>query len=317
MSTGKVFTFEPASCVPFRDREVLERCRNIKREDMEKHWNPEFKIKIVNDVPSLFIADVFTRIKMSDDLDQRVVLIFPNPWPSAYSNVAELINRFNVNCRNVHTFCEDEWADQDGNVAPLDYKAGFGYSFKKYFFGNIRPDLRMPEEQVHVFTTENVYHYSDIIDEVGNGGADVIYNGCGWPGHTCFIDPSPEFQNDTVSLEEFKKMGSRIVTMHPLSIAENSLLPVTGSSGDVANVPPKAATIGPRDMQHARDRFDFHCFAELGGFTSWERMISRVGLYGPVTPLVPYSLNQELKCSVYVSEDVAKPFGCMESGGPF
>ena len=42
----KEFTFGPAEWIPFKDKEVLQRVRNIKREDMERHDNPEFKIKI-------------------------------------------------------------------------------------------------------------------------------------------------------------------------------------------------------------------------------------------------------------------------------
>ena len=41
----KEFTFSPAPWIPFRDKEVLERVRNMKREDLEKHSNPDFKIK--------------------------------------------------------------------------------------------------------------------------------------------------------------------------------------------------------------------------------------------------------------------------------
>jgi len=301
------FSFEAASFLPFRDKKVLDYVRNIKREDMEMHWNPEFKIKIVPEVNSLLVADAFARIKASDDFDQRVVLVFPNPWAEAYSNLATLINQFRVNCRNVWTFCEDEFADQDGNIAPITYKGGLGYAFMNSFYMNIDPELRMPVNQFNFFTSENYSHYSDMIDEAGNGGADVIYNGCGWAGHSCFIDPSPEYETSTVSLEEFKKIGSRVLTLHPLSICENSFMGTLGASGDVYNVPPKAVTIGPRDLQHAKLRFDFHCFTFPGGYFSWQRLISRLGIWGPVTPLVPYSLNQELRCNVYITEDMARP----------
>ena len=310
----KKFTFEPAAFLPYRDTEVLERVRNIRREDMEKHWNPEFRIKIVPEVNSLLVADAFTRIKMSDDLNQRVVLVFPNPWAEAYTNLATLINQFRVDCRNVWTFCEDEFADQDGNIAPLTYRGGLGYAFMNSFYSNIDPELRMPENQCNYFTNENHMHYSEMIDEAGNGGADVIYNGCGWAGHSCFIDPSPEYETDTISLEDFKKIGSRVLTLHPLSICENSFMGTLGASGDVYNVPPKAVTIGPRDLQHARLRFDFHCFTFPGGYFSWQRLITRLGIWGPITPLIPYSLNQELRCNVYITEDMARPIESVLTG---
>jgi glucosamine-6-phosphate deaminase len=299
------FNFKPASWVSFKDKAELERVRNIKREDIEKHWNPDFRIKVVPDTKSIFIADCFTRIKMSDDLDKKLVMIFPNPWVKAYQTIGELINRFKVNCRNVHIFAMDEWADEEGNVAPLTYKASLGYSFKKYFYGSIDEKYRMPENQVYYFTNENVTSYSDIIDEVGEGGADVCYSACGWPGHIAFIDPDTE-EFSASSLEEYKQLGSRLVTQHPLTIAENSLFPIFGSSGDVANVPPKAVTIGPRDIQHTRLRFDMHSFCELDGKTSWQRMASRLVMHGPVTMQLPMSLNQELRSDVYVSEEIAQ-----------
>lgn len=303
------FNFEPAPWIPFRDKEVLERCRNIKREDMEKHPNPDFRIKIVDDVVSLFVADCFTRIKQSDERNEKLVMIFPNPWPSVYSNIAHLCNEFNVSCRNVHTFMMDEWADQDGNVAPLSYKAGLGHSFYNSFWAKLRPELRAPEDHFHYFTTENYKDYSKIIEEVGEGGADVCYSATGWPGHTAFIDPdTEEFKAD--SLEEFLEMGSRLVTQHPLTIAENSLFWTFGASGDVAGVPPKAATIGPRDIKNAGLRFEMHCLTFLGGNETWQRMISRLALYGPVTMQVPASILQLFKTNVYVSSDIARPIVC-------
>jgi len=307
---NKKFEFEPAKFISYRDLEVLEKCRNIKREDMEKHSNPDFKIRIVEDATSLFVADCFTRIKESDDLDKKVVMIFPNPWPSAYATVAELCNKFNVNLRNVHTFNMDEWADQDGNVAPLDYKAGLGHAFMKHFWGNINPELRMKEEQVHYFTTDNYQDYSKIIEDVGDGGADICYSATGWPGHTAFIDPdTEEFKADTI--EKFLEMGSRFVTQHPLTIAENSLFNIFGASGDVAAVPPCAVTIGPRDIKNARDHFEMHSFTETTG-SSWQRMVSRLTLYGPVSLQCPASILQLFKASVYVSEGIARPFECID-----
>lgn len=306
-----MFNFKPASWIPFTDQTELERCRKLSGAALEQHKNPDFRIKIVADPRALFIADCFTRIRLSDERDEKLVMVFPNPWPIAYQAIAELISRFEVDCRNVHLFAMDEWANEDGKVAPLDYPAGLGYSFVKYFYGSIDPKFRMPFEQVHFFTNENVKSYSDILDDVGGGGADVIYSACGWPGHIAFIDPdTEEFRAN--SMEEYKQMGSRLVTQHPLTIAENSLFPIFGSSGDVANVPPRAVTIGPRDIQHARLRFDMHSFTEIDGVSSWQRMVSRLAMHGPVTMQVPMSLNQELRTDVYVSRAIAKPIECVE-----
>ena len=37
------------------------------------------------------------------------------------------------------------------------------------------------------------------IEDVGEGGADVVYTATGWPGHTAFVDPrTKEFAADTL-----------------------------------------------------------------------------------------------------------------------
>ena len=212
-----MFEFKMADFIPYKNKEVIERCRNIKREDMEKSDNPNFRIHVVPSPDAIWVSDMIARITRSDLLNEKLTMIFPNPCPIEYMSVAETCNRLNISLRNVHIFTMDEWADEDGNVAPITYKSGFGYSCMKYFYGTLREDLRMPLDQFHYFTTENVKDYSKMITECGEGGADVCYSGPGWAGHIAFIDPcTPEFACD--SLDEFINMDARIVTLNPLTI---------------------------------------------------------------------------------------------------
>lgn len=94
------------------------------------------------------------------------------------------------------------------------------------------------------------------------------------------------------SVEEFLDMDARIVTLNPMTIMQNSLHGVFGCSGDIANVPPRAATIGPADIKRARNRLESHGLTTHGTFSSWQRMISRLILHGEVTPQVPASILQ-------------------------
>ena len=57
------FEFDPAPWIPFRDKEVLQRCRNMTREQLTQHDNPDMEIHITGDADALFTADFFTRIK--------------------------------------------------------------------------------------------------------------------------------------------------------------------------------------------------------------------------------------------------------------
>lgn len=309
-----VFQFEPAAWIPFRDRAVLERCRAMTREELVSHPNPDFRISIVLSVEAVFVSDMIARIVKSDLLNESCVMIIPNPWPSAYQAVAEVINAMNINCRNVHIFGMDEWADDQGNIAPIGYKAGFGHSLMKYLISGIRRDLRPPAEQIHFPSNENKDRYTDLICEAGGGGASVCYVGPGWAGHIGFVDPmSPEFATDDI--EAFTNMGARLTTLHPLTIAQNSLHGTFGMSGDIANVPPRAFTIGPKDVRLCRERVDMHSITTGGTMSSWQRMTTRLCLHGPVTPLVPASILQQWPTRVYVSELSAAPICCSEVSG--
>lgn len=313
------FTYECAPWVPYKNKEVLDRVRKMSVEDLIKHpqdglTHPDFKIHLVANAGGIWIADMVARIQASDLLDKKVVMILPNPCPIIYETVAETINLLNINCRNVHVFTMDEWADQDGNIAPIDFCAGFGHSQLKYFRGKIREDLRMPLEQIHYPTTENIQDYSKMITECGEGGADICYSGPGWAGHIAFIDPdTPEFACN--SLEEFINMDACVVTLNPLTIMQNSLHGVFGQSGDIANVPPRAATIGPADVKRAKNRMESHDLVTGGGNSSWQRMTSRLILQGEITPQVPSSILRLWATDVYVGENIAKPIECMERVG--
>jgi len=301
---NSAFNFSPASFVPFRDKAAVERVRAIPRAKLTEHSNPDFRIRILPDaeIEPLWIADMFERIRRSSEAGERFVMIAPNPWP-AYEKVARLINEHRISCHHLHTFNMDEYANEHGDIAPESWAFGFGHAFKKFFYANIDADLRPPENQVHGLSNENISHYGKMLADLG--GADICYSGPGWTGHLAFIEPdAPEFA--AASFEEWKKMGPRVCTLSPFTIAQNSLHGCFGASGDLTAVPPKAATIGPAEVVAAKHRIDLHAITVGGGFHSWQRVTTRLVLHGPVTPLVPESLLQTLRTDVWVSESIAE-----------
>ena len=318
------FKFTPADFVPFKDRELCEKLRKISGTDLEKHPNPNFKIKVMMNPHPVLIATLFSRIKEASENGKKITLILGNPEPDTYIPLAQLINYFKVDCRNVHLFAMDEWADEDGNIAPETYKAGFAHSMLKYLVYQIDEKLRMPLENVHYPTTKNISYYSDMITDCGEGGADICSSSPGWTGHMAFIDPvsnffpegfDPKVEPTKAQIDEWLNMKARIVDLHPLTIAQNSLHGVFGQSGYIADVPPKAATIGPVDVKNARERIEVHALLTNGTFSSWQRMTSRLVLHGPVTPLIPSSMLQLMDTQVYVSDELAAPFDCWEKVG--
>jgi glucosamine-6-phosphate deaminase len=309
------FKYNPSQYVPFRDKKVLEQMRDIGREDFLNHPNKNLDIKVMTDdeIGWFFISDIFFRIKNAMEAGEKLVMILPQPWP-AYKRVADLLNRCKVNCSNLYTFNMDEYADEDGNVAPESWEYGFTHALKKYFYNELDPKLRPKESQMVGLSNENIKDYGQMITDLG--GADICYAGPGWTGHIAFTEPanevSPELPTD---LEEFKNWGPGIVTLSPYTLAQNSLHGCFGMSGDLAAVPPKAATIGPKQFLEAKEVISTYGIAIQGSQSSWQRLTTRLALFGPVTPLVPDSMVQLRKAKIMVSETIAKKIEVDFDGG--
>jgi 6-phosphogluconolactonase/glucosamine-6-phosphate isomerase/deaminase len=321
--------FKPGSYVPFQDREICERLRLLTREQLEQHepWqHPEFKVKVMMNPHPVLIATLFSRLKEASEAGRKFSMILGTPEPETYIPLAQLINYFQVDCSKVHIFAEDEWADDAGNIAPETYEAGFVHSMLKYLVYQIDPKFRMPMENVHYPTNKNISYYSKLINDVTEGGADIISTSPGWTGHVAFVDPIIEFVHDPdvlsgkkapskACIKAWLETKAQRVKLNPMTIMQNSLNGTFGQSGDISNVPPKAATIGPIDVMRAKERIEVHALATNGTFSSWQRMTSRLVTHGPVTPYVPSSMLQTKKTQVYISDELAAPFACWEKVG--
>ncbi|MCG8448691.1 MAG: hypothetical protein MI725_03800 [Pirellulales bacterium] len=297
------FDFSPSEFVPFRDKAEIERCRAIKREDIDKHPNPDFRIRVVKEaeIPFMWITDVYSRIKMASEEGRRCVMMMPNPCSSLYRPLSRLINATRLNCKHVWIFALDEYADEQGRVAPENWTFGFMHSMLTHLFYGIDEDLRPPRQQVFGPNNENIDHYYDLMQEAG--GVDISYTGPGWTGHLAFVEPdAPEFD---VSLEEFKQMGARICRLSPFTLAQNSMHGSFGKSGDLAAVPPMAATVGPKEVIAAKNRWETAAIGVHGTTTSWQRLIARLCYHGPVTPKLPTSIHQQLRTDCYIGESIA------------
>lgn len=302
MNQSHSFEYKPSLHVPYKDMDVIARCRAIKRGDIDKHPNPDFQIRVVrdSDLRMMWITDIYSRIMLAGKSGHRIVMMMPNPCP-VYRHLAYLINATKLDCKHVTWFALDEYADQDGRIAPPTWERGFAYAMLRFLWSEIDEDLRPPLDQVHSPSNENIAHYGDLMADAG--GVDIAYTGPGWTGHAAFIEPdAPEFAG---MLEEWKQMGARVCTLSPITLAQNSLHGSMGLSGDLSAVPPKAATVGPKEIIAAKHRWEMAGISIQSTVSSWQRLIARLCYHGPVTPLLPTSIMQTLRTDVYITESIA------------
>ncbi len=240
------FTFDLAEFIPYRDKEVCERVRAIKREDICKHPNLQFKIRVIENSDEFyfeFALDIVTRIRQALEKGKKLVLILPaGPIPQ-YKIAARLIDELGISLKYVHTFNMDEHANEAGETAPESWSGFFKKSMVENFFFLIDKELWIPESQLHFPSDKNIEDYGKMIEDTAE--VDVYYGGIGWCGHIVFWEAhlGEEFGDN---IEAYKKENLRIVELHPMTIMQNAL---HSFSGDWSSVPPKAVTIGPRSWR--------------------------------------------------------------------
>ena len=287
------FTFKTADFYPFKDQAEIDRVRKITREDIlalnGKHpTNPNIRLEVIrnDEFETVMVTDMLKRIIDSDRYDKKVVMIMCNPNPT-YRKVAYMLHELGVNCRNVKFYMMDEWADDQGNIAPLSYRAGFGNAFYRFMVSQIL-DLGFKEENFIYHSNEVTPVYSKMLED--DGEADIVYSGPGWPGHLAFIDPVSDWFKPT--MEEYLEQGAKVAHLHPLTIAQNSLHGAFGCSGDIAKVPPMGAMMGPRDAMKAKFVLDMHGITTAGTHVTWQRLTSRMCIFGKPCQEVPASVLQ-------------------------
>jgi glucosamine-6-phosphate deaminase len=295
------FTCSLARFIPFQDIDACERVRRIRRADLCFHPNPEFRIRTMDDPSQFyfeFALDIVQRIEEAREEGRPFVGIFPvGPMPQ-YAFAAKLINSRRLSMQHCHTFNMDEYADEAGNTAPIDWPGSFQRAMWENFFGLIDPELRPRTENIHFPTKEALPDYGRRIADLG--GADVCYGGIGWCGHIAFWEAhlGDEFGDD---LEAYRQAGPRLVELNPMTIMQNAL---HSFGGDWSWVPPKANTIGPAEILGARHR-SFWLDGDLGGGVSWQRFIARLVAHGPVNTYVPGSILQLARTDYTILGNVA------------
>ena len=194
-----------------------------------------------------FADDLVGRIRAARDEGRTFVAILPvGPMPQ-YEIAARMINDGAALARarpHVQHGRVRERGRRDGAARPgrarSSGRCGSGSS------GSSTRELRPPDEQIHFPTTDAIGDYSARIEDLG--GADCCYGGIGWCGHIAFWEShlGEEFAGD---LDAYKQAGARLVELHPMTIMQNAL---HSFGGDWSWVPPKANTIGPREILGAR-----------------------------------------------------------------
>src|SRR5437773_4756262 len=137
----------------------------------------------------------------------------------------------------------------DGREVPVSHSLSFERADRELCFDRMRKELRMPDANLH-FPKADTSAYRKSWD--AGVRCAVMQGGQGDVKHWAFNDPLPRkgrFKNQPPSPAEYRKLATRVVDLHPLTIAQNAR---TSGGGNIALVPTKAISVGPLETWKAQ-----------------------------------------------------------------
>jgi glucosamine-6-phosphate deaminase len=224
------------------DREILDDAARLSADDLLGLSRDGFQVKFYDTIEDFYLAEALEYITawQQATADHPAGICGPIGPTEQLPLVARLVNELNLNLRHCHFWGMDEWA-VDGREVGEDFPLSFAKADKELCFNRIRPELRMPESQMH-FPGIDATAYSRSYDEVR---CVVMQGGQGEVKHWAFNDPprrTGKYQNAPPTPAEYRQLGTRLVELHPMTLIQNAR---TSGGGVVTGVPTQAITVGP------------------------------------------------------------------------
>ena len=224
------------------DHEILNDAARLTVEDIENLGREGFTVKLYDSLEDFYLAEALEYIDAWQQATeaQPTGICGPIGPTEQLPLVARLVNELDINLRHAHFWGMDEWV-MDGREVPEDFPLSFARTDRELLFNRIRPELRMPESNIH-FPKADVSAY---IDSWQQAKCLVMQGGQGEVKHWAFNDPPkrvPPHDQQPPSPEEYRQLATRVVDLHPMTLIQNAR---TSGGGVVSNVPTQAVTVGP------------------------------------------------------------------------
>ena len=229
-------------------------------------------------------------IKEHNRAGKPTTMIVPVGPTGQFSRLAAYCNAEGIHCHDLILFNMDEYCLEDGRAVPIDHHLSFRAFMEREFHSRLDQDKRVRKEN-SVFPDPDAPHkLAERIQQVG--GIDVCFGGIGINGHMAFNEPPEPGDN----AEDFKSLGTRVVRLSRETRVVNSIF----AGGDMDSVPPKAVTIGMKEILDSRA---VHMYLDW----PWQSAVVRKTVHGPVSERFPASfLQTHPNVAITITEQVAQ-----------
>jgi glucosamine-6-phosphate deaminase len=224
------------------DKGILDDAAALTARDLEQLSRPGFQVSFYDTVEEFYTAEALEYVEAWRQAtpDNPVGVCGPIGPTEQLPLVARIVNAIGLNLRDAHFWGMDEWVENGAAVAP-SHPLSFAKCDRELCFDRITPELRMPEANLH-FPTGDLAAYTKSYEQVR---CLLMQGGQGEIKHWAFNDPPKRegtYRDAPPTPEEYRRQSARIVDLHPVTIIQNAR---TSGGGNVAQVPTRAATVGP------------------------------------------------------------------------
>ncbi len=225
------------------DSDVIRDAAALTPEKIQKLSRPGFKVVMYDTLEDFYLAEALEYIttwKQSTP-DNPVGICGPIGPTEQLPLVARLVNELNLNIGSGHFWGMDEWF-LNGKEMSVSHPLSFERADREMCFSRINKHLVMPDSNLH-FPKGNTAAYRKSW-EAGVRCA-VMQGGQGDVKHWAFNDPPKregKYRNSPPSPAEYRKLTTRVVDLHPLTVAQNAR---TSGGGNISLVPTQAISVGP------------------------------------------------------------------------
>jgi len=225
------------------DDDLIRDAASLSMEDLEQLSRTGFKVVMYDTLEDFYLAEALEYISawQSSTPDNPVGICGPIGPTEQLPLVARLVNELRVDLSAAHFWGMDEWLGDNGKEVPISHPLSFERADRELCFDRISEDLQMPESNMH-FPAADTMEYINSWEGVR---CAVMQGGQGDIKHWAFNDPprrEGEHKESPPSPEQYRKLSTRVVELHPITLAQNAR---TSGGGNVTLVPERAITVGP------------------------------------------------------------------------
>jgi glucosamine-6-phosphate deaminase len=230
------------------DDNVLACAARLTPEEMLKLGRPGFRVVFYETLEEFYLAEALEYIQAWRQATAAVPVGICGPIgpTEQLPLVARLVNELAIPLRHAHFWAMDEWFI-GGKEVGEDHPLSFKRTDMELCFDRIRPELAMPDENLH-FPTADLQAYQSSWDRAR---CAVMQGGQGETKHWAFNDPvrrEGKYRDAPPSPAEYRQLAARVVDLHPLTLVQNAR---TSGGGNVAAVPRQALSVGPQETWKA------------------------------------------------------------------